>query len=214
VLRTTILSVELALRAGEPEDVVSDTFWVSTLYYLGSTCFAHEEGSFYGAGDDHSVRNVMVLGDIADPLGTILAMFRGVAPNASLGRRLGAVGRLMNPAILDAYAKARCDTTVQIAEIIGASPRVADALRQACERWDGRGTPEHLNGEALAAPILAQAAVLRPVATIASLAHERLDGGGYHRAADGATLSRSARALAAAFRRRRSNTTWLTSMAR
>jgi DNA-binding NarL/FixJ family response regulator len=46
--------------------------------------------------------------------------------------------------------------------------------------------------------ILARAQCLAPVAAIATLAHERLDGGGYHRKLDAASCKAPARLLAAA----------------
>lgn len=46
--------------------------------------------------------------------------------------------------------------------------------------------------------ILARSTALRPVAEIAGMHHERLDGSGYHRGARGASIGRAARILAAA----------------
>jgi HD-GYP domain-containing protein (c-di-GMP phosphodiesterase class II) len=45
------------------------------------------------------------------------------------------------------------DTSIKLAHIVGAGPRILSALRQLCERWDGRGQPEQLADEALALPV-------------------------------------------------------------
>src|SRR5262245_66507980 len=46
-----------------------------------------------------------------------------------------------------------CDTSIRLAQIVGAGPRIASALGELCERWDGRGVPSGLSGEALSLPI-------------------------------------------------------------
>jgi hypothetical protein len=92
-VRSVVLAVELGALAGASDEELHDTFWVVLLAGLGCTGFAHDEG-LVGAGDDRSVRRAFATSDIDDPIGTVLGAIRGVAPTASLGRRVNALVRL------------------------------------------------------------------------------------------------------------------------
>lgn len=149
-VRSTVLSVELAKRAGASADEVREIFWVTLLGYLGGTGFAHEE-ALAGAGDDRSVRSAMSMFSADDPFAGALAALRRIAPDSSLARRVQLVAAILsNRTHVGRFQGAVCDTSTRLAEIVGAPPRVLTALDQLCERWDGRGVPGHVEGEAMA----------------------------------------------------------------
>jgi HD-GYP domain-containing protein (c-di-GMP phosphodiesterase class II) len=151
VLRTAILAVELARRAGLEEATVRDIYWVTTLRFLGCTAFAHEEAHRYGAGDDAQTRNVMALADITQPLKTARAIASRVGRGASLTQRGRAIARLLfDGKAMEQHARAQCDTSVRLAQIVGLSPGICAALAQVCERFDGRGAPHGTAAEAIA----------------------------------------------------------------
>ena len=60
------------------------------------------------------------------------------------------------------------DTSIQLAQIVGAGPRIVSALGELCERWDGRGLPARLSGEALSLPMR-----LHQIAHAVEIAHDR-----------------------------------------
>ncbi len=91
VLRTAILSAGLARHAGLDQAITADAYFLAQLRYLGCTGFAHEEAHHYGAGDDVSVRNTMVLADAAAKGETLGRIVRGIAPGAPLIPRTGAI---------------------------------------------------------------------------------------------------------------------------
>ncbi|MBV9946188.1 MAG: HD domain-containing protein [Myxococcales bacterium] len=152
-VRSAVLATELGAVAGATTEEMRDAYWVTLFAYLGCTGFAHEEG-LMGAGDDRSVRNAIQLFSLDDPLGSTLGVLRRIAPESSFGRRLQVVaGMLTDRTLLDRFQSAMCETSIRLAEIIGAGPRILDALRELCERWDGRGAPGQVRGDALALPM-------------------------------------------------------------
>jgi HD-GYP domain-containing protein (c-di-GMP phosphodiesterase class II) len=150
VLRGALLTVELARRHGLSNRDQYDAYYVSLLRYLGCTAFSHEEAHVYGAGDDIALRRTMALADSADPRATLARVLRGLGPGRALASRTQAIARLLadGHAVRD-HASAQCDIAVRMAELVRLGPRVCGALRQVCERWDGKGAPAELRGSDL-----------------------------------------------------------------
>lgn len=170
VLRTCVLAVELGRAAGASEETLRDAFFLSLLRYLGCTGFAQEEAAVYGAGDDNALRAIMAMADVTDPRALVVALARDIAPTAPLLDRVRAATRLlMDPKAVELHAKAQCDTSVQIARLVGAGERIERALRAVCERWDGRGAPAALAGDEIALPMR-----LTQIADVAEIALHRL----------------------------------------
>jgi HD-GYP domain-containing protein (c-di-GMP phosphodiesterase class II) len=169
VLRTAILAVQLGERAGLAASTQHDAYYLTLLRFLGCSGFAHEEAHLYGAGDDNSLRNVMALADVADPLGTLGAIVRGIGPDAALNERVVAIARLVSGTdAVRRHAHAQCETSLQLAELVGMSEGVRAALAQVCERFDGRGFPAGSRGEELG-----QASRLFHLADTAEIVHHR-----------------------------------------
>lgn len=167
-VRSVVLAMELGALAGASDEELRDTYWVSLFGYLGCTGFAHDEG-LMGAGDDRAVRNAMQMFSIDDPIGSTLGVIRRIAPGSSLGRRVQVVaGMFTDRTLMERFQSAMCDTSIRLAEIIGAGSRILSALRELCERWDGRGVPGRLKGEALALPMR-----LQQIGHIVEIAHHR-----------------------------------------
>jgi HD-GYP domain-containing protein (c-di-GMP phosphodiesterase class II)/DNA-binding CsgD family transcriptional regulator len=167
-VRSTALAVELGARAGASKEELRDTYWVTLLGYLGGTGFAYEQG-LVGEGNDRSVRNAMSMFAVEDPLGSALGVLRRINPDASLARRLQVMARIFtDKAHVEAFHRTLCETSTRLTEIVGAGPRIMTALDQLCERWDGRGGPGQVQGEAMALPMR-----LHQIAHIVEIAHHR-----------------------------------------
>jgi putative nucleotidyltransferase with HDIG domain len=167
-VRSTVLATELGKRAGASEEEVRDTYWVSMLANLGCTGFAHDEG-LIGAGDDRSLRSGMSMFSIEDPLRSAADAFRRIAPDVSLTRRLQVfAGVLTDRTLFERFQRAMCDSSIRLAGIVGAGPRVLTALDQLCERWDGRGMPGRVQGESMVLPMR-----LQQLGHIVEIAHHR-----------------------------------------
>jgi len=169
VLRTAILSATLARHAGHDARVAGDAYFLSLLCYLGCTGFSHEEAHRYGAGDDVALRNTMSMADATDKLGTLGRMMRGLAPEASLLSRGGAVARILSePSAFHDHANTQCNAAIELSRIAGVEPSLLAMLSSVCERWDGRGEPNHLAGEAIPLPTR-----VHNFADVVEIAHHR-----------------------------------------
>jgi HD-GYP domain-containing protein (c-di-GMP phosphodiesterase class II) len=169
VLRTVVLTRELARCAAFDEEVAHDAYYVALFRFLGCTGFAHEEAHIYGAGDDATTRNVMAMADVTNPVATLRAIATRVGSGGALRDRARAVAMLvLDTNAMHKHARAQCDSSIKLAEIAGLSQPIRDALSQVCERYDGRGAPLGKASDALSLPTR-----LLHVADIAELAHHR-----------------------------------------
>lgn len=138
-LRTTILSMRLAEHVGLDQATLKTTFWSALLRFVGCTAFAHEEGRYYGAGDDIGLRATLAFVDFGRPQTFIGRAVRGIAQHASLPERAMALGRLVgNPNAPARHATAQCEAGTSFARKLGMND-VADVLFFRNERWDGKG---------------------------------------------------------------------------
>jgi putative nucleotidyltransferase with HDIG domain len=169
VLRTVVLAVELGARQDLPGEALRDVYYTTLLRYAGCTAFSHEEAHVYGAGDDIGTRQVMALADPSEPVTLIKDVVTGIGRGASLWARAEAVGRLLGDgrAIRD-HAHSQCEVSIRFATLCGVSAAVTGALGQICERFDGKGAPRGLAGEALALPMR-----ISQLADIAEIVHHR-----------------------------------------
>jgi len=78
-VRSTVLAVELGVRAGATSEELRDTYWVTLLGYLGATGFAHEQG-LIGSGDDRALRGAMSMFSVEAPFSSALGVLRRIAP--------------------------------------------------------------------------------------------------------------------------------------
>ncbi|MFO0555048.1 MAG: LuxR C-terminal-related transcriptional regulator [Polyangiaceae bacterium] len=169
VVRTVTLAMRLGRAIGAPESVLRDTFYTNLLRFLGCTGFSHEESAEYGALDDIALRNVMAMADVAAPTDTVLSIARGVGRGAPILSRAAAVARLLGDGKAELrHAQAQCETSIALAKLVGMSDSVLSALAAICERWDGRGYPARLEGDAIALPMR-----LHHVADVAEIAFHR-----------------------------------------
>lgn len=140
-VRSVVLAAQLGGLAGASDDQISDTYWLSLLAYLGSTGFVHEE-VLIRAADDRSLDSA-----------TSTLSIDEASPHVS---------------VMERPQRASCDTSIHLAQIVGAGSRILSALGELCERWDGRGLPARLAGEALAMPVR-----LLQLAHVTEIAHDR-----------------------------------------
>jgi HD-GYP domain-containing protein (c-di-GMP phosphodiesterase class II) len=148
-LRTCLVAMRLADALGAEVEVRREVFYVSLLRFLGCTADAHEVAGTAG-GDD--------LGFLAG-----MAPVAMGSPREELARLLGLVGRgeriprrlrLLARAMSDPNAKnrllgAHCEVAARLASEIGLPAGVTEALAVAYARWDGRGVPPGVEGEAI-----------------------------------------------------------------
>lgn len=148
-LRTSLLAVALARRAGWSGDVLSDLYYAAALRFSGCTGFAVEDTRL-NAGDDIGLRRTMATADVGDPAQFVAVVQGGIGahlPADQRGERVAAM--LSDPSVAVRHARGQCDAAVYVARAFGMGPAVLAALDHKEERWDGRGIPDGVAGEAL-----------------------------------------------------------------
>lgn len=150
-LRTAVLAVRLGELAGASPTDLSDTYYVALLHASGCTSNSHEAGKLFG--DDIAHRAAFFLIDPADPA-QVLGFYR---EHVGAGRpaevREGMLqAALANPERTRESFAAMCEVAQRFAAWLGLRPGVVAALEYVFARWDGRGLPREVGGEALPLP--------------------------------------------------------------
>jgi HD-GYP domain-containing protein (c-di-GMP phosphodiesterase class II)/DNA-binding CsgD family transcriptional regulator len=169
-LRTCTIATALAEAMGcSPEDVRT-VHQFALLRFLGCTSDASETAASVG-GDDLAYNAAMapvVMGGGREIIGRHV---RSVATGQPLKRRVGLVARgLVDPKGAERSLSTHCEVGAMLAERIGLAPSVVTALAHAYERWDGKGFPERLQGDAI--PLAVRVVVVARDADLASMLGE------------------------------------------
>src|SRR5262245_18518638 len=168
-VRCAVLASALAEEAKASDEERGDAYWLSLLRYAGCTADAHLNAAVME--DEVAVHRDMYGIDYGEP-GEFLPFFlRRIARDRPFPARvlglLTAMARM--PALFDT-GRAHCEVGVQLAERFGLGPTTCQALLQIFERWNGKGLPFGVKGEAIA-----RAARIAGVAQEAEIGH-RLHG--------------------------------------
>jgi HD-GYP domain-containing protein (c-di-GMP phosphodiesterase class II) len=143
----------LATRIGEELDLgeveLADVYYTALLAHIGCNASAHETALLFG-GDEIEVRRTGEPIDHARPQ-EVMRFFLALTNGA------GAVGRLTMLARAaygwkigwDTLPRATCDVGAVTARRLGLSDEIQSALKHYLERWDGKGRPLGLKGEAI-----------------------------------------------------------------
>jgi putative nucleotidyltransferase with HDIG domain len=155
-LRNTLLGVRLASELGVRGEALSAIYYIGLLRFIGCSGYADETSKIFP--DDNAMRGAMAPVDFGYPV-------EGLRQAAALGR--GVLGRTRAIATMvvhgkrlgEEFERADCEVMIRGAQRLGLPPAVAKGLGDAYERWDGKGGPRGVRGEAieLSARILAVA---------------------------------------------------------
>ncbi|HLZ69433.1 MAG TPA: HD domain-containing phosphohydrolase [Dehalococcoidia bacterium] len=151
-MRGCLLATALARRVGLDERTAADVYYTTLLRYVGCTAPAHEQ-AFLAGGDDISLRSGGARLDWGEPREALSFVFshagRGQPP---LRRARQLAIALAHPAAQRQVKTADCEVASTMARRLGLSAAVQRGLHEVFERWDGRGAPQGLRGEAIALP--------------------------------------------------------------
>lgn len=145
VLRQTAVATRLGDFLGMTRKDRAALYYVGLLAWIGCGSDSHEVATWFG--DDLEWRAASYEIDPVEPDAVRFLAARAAAVNAPLIRQGTGDTSKLRTSIAD-----HCVVTRQFAERVGLGPEVADPLVQLFERWDGRGRPNHLTGEAIALP--------------------------------------------------------------
>jgi HD-GYP domain-containing protein (c-di-GMP phosphodiesterase class II) len=170
-LRTCILAVGLARELGLDDVTVADVYQVALVRFLGCTSESAETAAMAG-GDDVGFRAAPAV------MGERRAMLAHLAHKPAGGGHLEQ-GERVARALLDPRARSRalashCEVGAMLAVGLGMGEGVRVSLAHIFERWDGRGVPSGLAGDAVPWPVRV-AVVARDVELFSRLAPGELD---------------------------------------
>jgi HD-GYP domain-containing protein (c-di-GMP phosphodiesterase class II) len=150
-LRTAVLAVRLGELAGASAEELADTYYVALLHGSGCTSNSHEATQFFG--EDIMHRAAFFLIDPADPE-QVLAFYRAhVGPGRPTEVRERMVeAALSSPERARESFAAMCEVAQRFARWLELGPGVEAALEYVFARWDGKGPPGGVGGEALPLP--------------------------------------------------------------
>lgn len=150
VLRSTYLGMRLGVLLDLGQLAASDLFYALLLKDIGAAGARAQCYHLYGELDKRSARLLQNadLTDLSQSLPLAAAVLRSGAP---LGRRLRNVTDLLvgNRRQPGAVVRTASRMAANLALDMGFSHGTAAALRSQTERWDGRGRPDGLAGEAI-----------------------------------------------------------------
>ena len=154
-LRSTVIGLRLAHELGLDGPARRDLYYTLLLKDLGSSINASQIYHLFGA-DDHRLKRALRsvdLGDVNEGARFMLGQLRGSVP---LTKRLRYVMELGLGRFHAGHTlvRNRAERGAQLALDMGMGVPVAEGIRAAAERYDGRGHPFGLTGTAI--PLLAR----------------------------------------------------------
>jgi HD-GYP domain-containing protein (c-di-GMP phosphodiesterase class II) len=153
VLRSWLIAARLGDRLGLDPDERGALYYVTTLAWVGCVADTPEVAAWFG--DDIGFRTGYYEFDLAG-LPMLGFMLRHVgAGNPALYRlRLGAKLVVTGGKGIQQGLMSHCLTTAQMAERFGLyDEHVCQPLQQVFARWDGKGMPQGMAGEAISLPM-------------------------------------------------------------
>lgn len=166
-LKSCVLGMRLAAMLGLRGDALGEVYSHALLRYVG--CNAETDAMAALFGDEIELRRALSPLDVGDPAQLLPVLLRAIV-RAQSDQPLGAmVWRVLKGVVTSksetvAGFRAHCETAQRFARRFGFDDATVRQLGQFAERWDGKGFPNGLRGEAVAPAVrvvtLAQDAVV------------------------------------------------------
>jgi HD-GYP domain-containing protein (c-di-GMP phosphodiesterase class II) len=152
-LRSCAIAVRLADELAYDDAARARVYYQALLRYVG--CNAETQAFVALFGDEHELRRDFALIDAGNVVELMRFAARHIARAASGSGRvrmaaLVAQRLLAAPAVTRGGYAAHCEIAQRLAERLELGPQTIVALGQLYERWDGKGLPNGLRGEAIA----------------------------------------------------------------
>jgi HD-GYP domain-containing protein (c-di-GMP phosphodiesterase class II) len=148
-MRACIIAMRLSNALGLEEQMREDVYWVSLLGMIGCTADSYELRLIWG--DDLALRAGMFRTGPSELSIARYFLSRAGSDGGPVRRARKRAGLLTTG--LRAVAESlttHCQVTGRLAEQLRFGPGVRDPLQHAFARWDGKGVPRGLSGEAIA----------------------------------------------------------------
>jgi len=148
-LRVCLFSVELSGELGMDEQERCHVYYVALLRAIGCVSDAHRVAARFG---DELLANAQIsLMDTAQPTDVFDLLFRRVGEGQPALRRARMVLAALaaGPGERNEIITAHCEVAERLARRLGMRDEVALGVAQVYERWDGKGSPGRVRGEAI-----------------------------------------------------------------
>lgn len=147
-LRTCLLAYHLGVALNLSEVELSEVYYVALLRGVGCTADSHETAMLFG--NDVTVTAQLATMDMANTREMLLFMIQHAGEGKSPVQRVRTIAAAMaeGPEGAREAMTAHCESARMLAGQFGMSEGVSLGLGHVFERWDGRGLPYHLKGEA------------------------------------------------------------------
>jgi HD-GYP domain-containing protein (c-di-GMP phosphodiesterase class II) len=152
VLRSWLIAARLGDHLGVARDQRGALYYVVTLAWVGCVADTPEVANWFG--DDIAYRGDSYRIDMAG-LPRLGFMLGHVGAGKSALDRLRLAANLVATGgdAIERGMMSHCLTTGRMAERLGLGADVSDPLQQVFTRWDGKGVPGGVSGEAIALPV-------------------------------------------------------------
>jgi HD-GYP domain-containing protein (c-di-GMP phosphodiesterase class II) len=152
-LKSCVLAMRLGQAMKLSDDELAEVYWYGLLRYVGCNAEAHAVAALLY--DDIEFNQQVAVGDMGragEVMPLILAMLRKANAGAPPFEMLAAITRgfLTSQNFVAEMIASHCEVAERLAERLGFGAGLVRDLGQIQERWDGRGFPRHLKGEAIA----------------------------------------------------------------
>ncbi len=152
-LCSCVLAVRLGGSLGLSESELREVYYLALLHHLGCTAETYRMAALFG--DEIALRTDFASvdsGHTPQVLSLVARYLRQANEGASPLRlaRTVAQGVLASQSLMKEAFAGFCEVAQRFAGRLGFSERIIQALGQTFERWDGRGLPAGLKGEAIA----------------------------------------------------------------
>ena len=151
-LCSCVLAVRLGEALGFDEQALREVYYQALLRYIGCNAEVHVLAAF--VGDELALRRDFAAVDAGQQRAVLQLMLRymreanaGASPLQAA--RSIASGLLTLPGQMKPFFAGHCEVAQRLAERLGFGPEIRAALGQLYERWDGKGLPNGLKGEAV-----------------------------------------------------------------
>jgi len=152
-LRSCLLASWICEAAGLDREVRDDAYWVALLRYVGCTGHAHEVATVFG--DEIAIRARTLVHDAANPeevMGDVVTFATAGRSEQERDEIIAMLQATAHEWAVHNFATG-CEVADMLVQRLGLGSGVRDALACTFERYNGRGFPAHVQGEAIPLPM-------------------------------------------------------------
>jgi HD-GYP domain-containing protein (c-di-GMP phosphodiesterase class II) len=151
MLSVALMAVHLGEAHGLSDAELVTTYYLPLLALTGCTATAPLSTEMLGDETDPDVVGEWLNTDFGKPREAMGFIFRNIGKDKPPLNRVAFIFSLLSGGLV-ASGKAHCEVARRVSERLGFGQDIQDSIWHVNERWDGRGAPNKVKGEALTLP--------------------------------------------------------------